>query len=379
MNAPAHPCQRPCGIIGAAAVPHAPQLLSAPVSESLEQIARVKHVMHTVGDALRALAPDWVIVVSNEHGNQFILDSVPAFTLHCADSAQGEDGHAGPWALDGAAGYALTRALQEEGFDPAFTLSARIGTSFTIPFEFMGWNRQTPMLALFVNAYVPPQPPPERCFEFGKALHRALQRLGRRAVLLASGGLSHYPGTARYADPGPDLAFDRMIFGALEQGNLRRLLASSAAELDRTGNVEARSWLMLAGALGEVKPDVAAFEENWHHTYAVLGWTGAQGGQGRQPAIQTAAQNEETLWYRQTPSHRVELSRALQQLRVEADACRLFLENPAAFCKGHALTQEETRALQALDEPLLRDTLGIHPLLVAGALRHLHILQKSAA
>jgi len=206
----------------------------------------------------------------------------------------------------------------------------------------MRLTRDAPMLARFVNAYVPLQPLPERCFEFGKALHRALQRLGRRAVMVASGGLSHYPGTARYADPGPDLEFDR------------------------TGNVEARSWLMLAGALGEVKPDFATFEENWHHTYAVLGWS--QIGQIR-----------EHLWYEQTPPHRVELSKALQCLRVDASACQRFLDHPADFCSAYELADEERSALQALNEPLLRDVLGIHPLLVAGALRHLNIIRKNSA
>lgn len=357
------------GIVGGAAVPHAPQLLSAPKSESPEQIARVKQAMHNVGDALRALEPDLVIVISNEHGNQFILDSVPAFTFHCASQAQGQEQHRGWWAMDGDAGYAVVRAMQEEGFDPAFALSAEIGTSFTIPYEFMGWNRQVPMLALFVNAYVPPQPLPERCFEFGKALHRALVRLGRRAVLVASGGLSHYPGTARYADPGPDLAFDRMVFDAATQSNLRRMLAADAAELDRTGNVEARSWLMLAGALGEARPDVAVFEENWHHTYAILGWT----------APSTAAQRENALWYRQTPSHRVELSRALQLLRTDADACRRFLDTPQAFCESFELAADEVAPLKALDESQLRDALGVHPLLVAGAIRHLRLIEARPA
>ncbi len=368
MNA-LSPSSRPCGIIGGAAVPHAPQLLSAPASESPEQIARVKQAMLAIGDSLRALEPDLLIVISNEHGNQFILESVPAFTFHCANQAQGQEGHSGAWAMDGDAGYALTRAMQEEGFDPAFTLSAELGTSFTIPFEFMGWNRQTPMLALFVNAYVPPQPLPERCFEFGKALHRALARLGRRAVLIASGGLSHYPGTSRYADPGPDLEFDKMIFEALKQGNLRRLLASDAAELDRSGNVEARSWLMLAGAIGEALPDQSVFEENWHHTYAMLGWTNTS----------TTAQRESSLWYRQTPSHRVPLSVALQKLRTDAQACRDFIADSAAFCARYPLADDEIAPLQALDEPALRDELGIHPLLVAGAIRHMQIIKKTVA
>ncbi len=366
MNAPSP--SLPVGIIGGAAVPHAPQLLSAPKSESPEQIARVKQAMHAVGEALRALEPDLLIVISNEHGNQFILDAVPPFMLHCANQVQGQEQHQGWWANDGDAGYALTRALQEEGFDPAFTLSAEIGTSFTIPFEYMGWNRRTPMLALFLNAYVPPQPLPERCHEFGKALHRAVARLGRRAVLIASGGLSHYPGTARYADPGPDLEFDKMVFDAAVQGNLRRLLAADAAELDRSGNVEARSWLMLAGALGEARPDQAVFEENWHHTYAILGWT--------RPS--TAAEREGALWYRQTPSNRVELSRALQTLRTDAAACRRFLAEAEAYCRSFELADEEVAPLRALDEKTLRDTLGVHPLLVAGAIRHVRLTEARA-
>ncbi len=365
MNSPI--IGRSAGIVGAAAVPHAPQLLSAPKSESPEQIARVKAAMLEAGNALRALSPDLIIVVSNEHGDQFILDSIPAFTLHCADQARGQDQHSGWWSVDGDVGYAVVRELQEEGFDPAFTLSAELGTPFTIPIEFMGWRRDTPVLPIFVNAYVPPQPRPERCFEFGKALHRVLARLNRRAVLVASGGLSHYPGTARYAEPGPDLEFDKMVFNAAVEGNLRRLLASNASELDRTGNVEARSWLMLAGALGEVCPDQAVLEENWHHTYAILSWFSF-----------SERRDTDELWYRHTPSNRVELSRALQRLRVDSQACRQFLESPDAYIIQFELDDIEREALCALDEKILRDSLGIHPLLVAGAIRRIRLNEKAA-
>src|SRR5207248_95576 len=82
-----------------------------------------------------------------------------------------------------------------------------------------------------VNAYVPPQPTPERCFAFGQALAHAIEREGRRAVVLASGGLSHYPGTPQY--PHPDIATDRVIFERLAAGNLRYLLSLDAAALDR--------------------------------------------------------------------------------------------------------------------------------------------------
>ena len=66
----------------------------------------------------------------------------------------------------------------------AFTLGAKLQTAFTIPYEFMGFTRDMPMVALFVNSYVPPQPSPMRCHAFGQALERALCRLGRRAILV---------------------------------------------------------------------------------------------------------------------------------------------------------------------------------------------------
>lgn len=352
------------GIIAGAAVPHAPQLLSLPKSEDAEQVARVKATMHRIGEGLRALQPDLVIVISNDHGDNFALRSVPSFMVHCGARAAGRDGHQGWWAVDGEAGYALVEALQQEGFDPAFTLDAPLGTFFTIPVDYFGYTRETPILPLFVNAYVPPQPLPERCFAFGQALDRALARMGRRAVMIASGGLSHYPGTARYAEPGPDLETDRRIFEHGAAGNLRYLLSLDAHALDRSGNIEARSWLMLAGALGDRRPDIAEFEPNWHHTYAMLGWTTEHVSQ------------REPLCYGRTPSSRVELSRALHELRTDATACEQFLSDAQAFAARYELTAEERAALIELDDARLRDGLSIHPLLSSGAARHVGIVRK---
>src|SRR6266699_1763087 len=227
--------------------------------------------MREIGDKFRALDPDLLIVISNAHCDDFVVHCVPAFAIHCGTRAEGSGGHHGPWPIDGEAGYALLRQLLDLGFDPAFTLDAKLGTAFTIPLDFCGYPRATPFLPIFVNAYVPPQPSPERCFAFGQALAHAIERAGRRAVVLASGGLSHYPGTPQY--PHPDIATDRVIFERLAAGNLRYLLSLDTAALDRSGNVECRSLQILAGMIGDRKPDSALFEPSWHHIYAVLGWT----------------------------------------------------------------------------------------------------------
>src|SRR3989442_13563296 len=70
-----------------------------------------------------------------------------------------------------------------------------------------------PIVPLHVNVYLPPQPTPRRCYEWGRALGEILGARPERVALIASGGMSHYPGTDRYASP--DFDWDRRVLGTL--------------------------------------------------------------------------------------------------------------------------------------------------------------------
>lgn len=341
--------QKP-GVVGAAVVPHAPQFLTLPETEDKAQVARVNAAMRELGDRFRALQPDLLIVLSNAHCDDFVVRCVPAFALHCGTRADGSGGHSGPWPIDGEAGYALVRELLDAGFDPAFTLDAALGTAFTIPLDFCGYERTQPFLPVFVNAYVPPQPTPERCFQFGKALAQAIERIGRRAVILASGGLSHYPGTPQY--PHPDIATDRVIFERLKEGNLRYLLSFDGPALDRTGNVECRALQILAGMIGDRKPQSAVFEPSWHHIYAVVGWTDLS------PPEMAA------LHYPATAPERSALAAAIFALVEDPEARAVFRRDPATYAARFELPDEQRAALFALDRETLRDRFQINPMLL---------------
>ena len=341
---------RRSGVVGAAIVAHAPQFLSLPDSEDHAQIARCKAAMQKVGDGLRSLEPDLVIVISNCHGEEMVLDSVPAFAIHRADRAAGTGRHAGWWKVDGDAGHQLVCNLYDEGFDPAFTMDLEVGTAFTIAYEFCGFTREQAFLPIFVNAYVPPQPRPERCFAFGRALARSLERMGRRAVVIASGGLSHYPATPMY--PTPDLATDELIFERIRAGNLMHLMSFDEKRLDETGNVECRSLQILAGAIGDRKPDSALFEPSWHHIYAIVGWTSER----QEPAY--------VPYYPGFTARHTRLAKAIQAIAKDAAACASYLGDRRAFGGGFDLTAEETAALVALDEDVLRERYAINPMLV---------------
>jgi hypothetical protein len=114
------------------------------------------------------------------------------------------------------------------------------------------------VLPIYVNAYLPAQPTMERCYAFGQAVARTVTALGLRTVILSSGGMSHFPGTDRYANP--ELGWDRRVLEKLAAGNLKALIGFDEAELDETGNIELRCWACAAGALGERKPEVVSMD-----------------------------------------------------------------------------------------------------------------------
>jgi 2,3-dihydroxyphenylpropionate 1,2-dioxygenase len=110
----------------------------------------------------------------------------------------------------------------------------------------------------------------ERCYAFGQALARIVSAMGVTTVVLASGGMSHYPGTERYA--APDLVWDRPALARIAAGNLKSLIGYDAAELDAAGNANFAAGPAPRVAIGERKPDIVSLEPSWHHNYASLGW-----------------------------------------------------------------------------------------------------------
>ena len=140
---------------------------------------------------------------------------------------------------------------------------------------------------------------------------------GRRAIVIISGGLSHYPGTPLY--PNPDLDTDRETFERIRAGNLTYLMSFDAARLDKTGNVECRTLQILAGAIGDRKPEFASLEPSWHHVYATFGWTRSLSAEPYAPI------------YSAIPTRRAELARALYAIVNDKNACKAFETDAKTF------------------------------------------------
>ena len=332
-------------VIGGAMLPHAPQFFTMPDTEDKNLVAHVREVAADIGTKLKALNPDLWIIFSNDHAEQFFHNAAPPFTVHVGGEASGEfAGRKFHWKIPSEIGFEIVRQLYRQNFDPAFTSTAKIDYAIGIPLTHLGLT--DPVLPIYVNAYLPPQPTMERCYLFGQAVARTVTALGLKTVILSSGGMSHFPGTDRYSNP--ELSWDNKVLERLRAGNLKSLIGFDEAELDDTGNIELRCWACAAGALGERKPDIVSMDPSWHHNYASLAWIGAP--------VQ-----KHTAHYPSIKPELVELTSALHKLAHEAKERDAYMADAGAFADRFKLPPDQRDALITLDMPAIVK-MGTHPL-----------------
>jgi 2,3-dihydroxyphenylpropionate 1,2-dioxygenase len=332
-------------VVGGAMLPHAPQFFTMPETEDKKTVEQVRAVAAEIGKKLKALKPDLWIIFSNDHAEQFFLNATPPFTIHVGGEASGEfAGRKFHWKIPSEISFEIVRQLYRQNFDPAFTSTARIDYAIGIPLTHIGLT--DPVLPIYVNAYLPPQPTMERCYAFGQAIARTVTSLGLRTVILSSGGMSHFPGTDRYSNP--ELAWDNKLLEKLAAGNLKSLIGFDEAELDDTGNIELRCWACAAGALGERKPDIVSMDPSWHHNYASLAWFGEQvdGHEAHYPAIKPEL---------------VQLTSALHGLAHNDSDRAQYMTDASVYADKFNLSDEQRAALLKLEVPSIVK-MGVHPL-----------------
>ena len=348
-------------ILGGAMLPHAPQFFTLPETEDKANVASVQAVAARIGERLRALKPEVWISISNDHAFQFFQKVAPPFTFHVGGLAEGEfAGRKFSYRVASELSFRVVRELYRMGFDPAFTSTAQVDYALGIPLSHLGVDAQ--VLPIFVNAYLPPQPPMERCYAFGRALAQVIERAGVRAVLVASGGMSHFPGTGQYANP--DLAWDERALEPLRAGNLRSLLSYDEKELDDTGNIELRCWAVAAGALGERKPDIVQMNPSWHHNYASLAWWSEP------------EQEQHAPHYPSIAPDLVKLTDVLHGIANDAQVRARYLADRTAFASAAGIQGKQALALVAMDMKAFV-ALGVHPLVPFLANMHIERAGKT--
>jgi aromatic ring-opening dioxygenase catalytic subunit (LigB family) len=358
-------------IVAAMATVHAPQLFTRPPEEDPRQLDADIAAMGRLGTVLDETRPDALVIFGSDHLETFFLQSVPTFAVIAGERAT---------AAFAGRTYAppIHRALAEDlldqlirvGFDMAYSQEALLGHSFAAPFEWVLGVRQIPVVPVFINTYLPPLPSPRRCAALGKATAEIVAARPERVALLASGGMSHYPGTWRYYQP--DYAFDRRCIEELENGNSDAFLNLTVEQLDEVGNTEMLPWAAVLGAIGEQHMELLTYQPTSHHGHAVARFHPGPPAPARpRQAEPYRFRNEGYEFYKHPPLSSYKLNKLLYESRHKPALRQRMLQDMDAVGTEYGLTAAEIEALRPLSpEPLVKA--GAHPL---GALMAVHVLQ----
>jgi 2,3-dihydroxyphenylpropionate 1,2-dioxygenase len=258
-------------LVHAAALPHTPQLLVRPETEDRDLVLRVHAACAAVKADIARARPDVICLIGGDHIEGFFLNAVPALAVFVGAEVSGTfDRYRFTFPVREPLARAIVEQGIDRGFDLAYSQDLRLDYAFYVPLHFAMPDPPRPIVPLYVNVYLPPQPTPRRCYAWGQALRAILDARPERVALIASGGLSHYPGTDRYASP--DFEWDRQLLARLAEGRGAETAALTGDELDKAGNVELRTWITLLGAVGEAPARVVCYEPSWHHGNAVVTW-----------------------------------------------------------------------------------------------------------
>jgi 2,3-dihydroxyphenylpropionate 1,2-dioxygenase len=258
-------------LVAAVACPHTPQLLIRPETEDRALVLRVHAAYAKVKQLLTDARADVICVIAGDHVEGFFLNAVPAFAVYAGQRVSGTFGR---YRYTLPVHEPLARAILEQGiereFDLTYSQELKLDYAFYVPLHFVMPEPARPIVPLHVNVYLPPQPTPARCHAWGQALGEILGARPERVALIASGGMSHFTGTDRYASP--EFDYDRGLLEVLADGRGRELARLTGEELDKRGNIELRTWITLLGAVGDARADVYCYEPSWHHGNAVVEW-----------------------------------------------------------------------------------------------------------
>src|SRR5258708_2893112 len=152
-------------------------------------------------ETIRRVVPDIIVIIGDDQKEMFLDDNLPAFLVYWGKQivnrptarreawdwyteARRRYCETEPRAFPVAAGLAehMVAKLMEASFDVAQSskqpenVSEGEGHAFAFARQWLMPDKTIPIVPVFINAYYPPnQPSSRRCYEFGRALCRAIE------------------------------------------------------------------------------------------------------------------------------------------------------------------------------------------------------------
>jgi protocatechuate 4,5-dioxygenase beta chain len=204
--------------------------------------------------------PDVVVLVYNDHGDAFSLQTIPTFALGMADSYTPCDEGYGPRPVPVVPGHGdlsihLAQSLILDEFDLTLLNELDVDHGLTVPLSLVFGQPQAwpvKVIPLAVNVVQYPPPTGNRCLSLGKAIRRAVESYPEdlNVQVWGTGGMSHQIQGARAGLINPEFDNDFLDRIATDPEGLAQLPHLEYLREAGSEGIELVMWLVMRGALG---------------------------------------------------------------------------------------------------------------------------------
>jgi protocatechuate 4,5-dioxygenase beta chain len=213
---------------------------------------------------MAANTPDVVFLVYNDHATAFSMDFIPTFAIGCAESYAPADEGWGARPVPVVQGHGelashIAASVIEQDFDLTLINRMDVDHGLTVPLSLMfGQPKAWPcrVIPFAVNVVQYPPPSGNRCYQLGKAIHRAIDSFAGdlKVQVWGTGGMSHQLQGPRAGLINKE--FDNAFLDAMvsDPESLARIPRDRYLREAGSEGIELVMWLIMRGALaGPVK------------------------------------------------------------------------------------------------------------------------------
>ncbi|HTJ09076.1 MAG TPA: class III extradiol dioxygenase family protein [Candidatus Binataceae bacterium] len=219
--------------------------------------------------------PDALVVIYNDHVDNYFFDAWPTFAIGIADDFQIADEGWGPRRFAAVPGHrALARHIAAQllgrGIDLMTSHRMELDHGFLSPMPMVDEGWRVPVVPMTINVVLDPLPTPARCWTLGAAVGAAIESYPEdlRVAVIGTGGLSHQL-------TGPDFGkvfahWDREFLTLLDHApqSLVRYTMADFARLGGEHSIEVVQWLAMRAAL----PEPSRMEFKYYYPFGLMGY-----------------------------------------------------------------------------------------------------------
>ena len=256
-------------IIGITHNPFMPRLFQ--LAQQPPGAAKVRDRIAMMRKKLADAKPDALVAIGNDHLHQFFMDNMPPFMIGKMDSYDGtfydeiREFGLPTCKLPGdpkLSAHILERSM-DEGVDFSYSNELTIDHSIIVPMMFVRPEMDIPIVPILTNCIAPPLPRPQRFYEVGLAIRKAIDSIpgDRRIGVLVSGHLSlEVGGPKQFERRLMDPEFDAAAVAWIQNGDIHAASQGCTPEkMLQAGNMTTGylNFLMMMGVAKATRPSYA--------------------------------------------------------------------------------------------------------------------------